>query len=199
MAATAEITWQVAIKYKDKAVPVPDALIIEHDDKRFLKIRPTNQFFSQCICGKAPKNSSFSSSAKLASMLSSRNDAGQKLESKNPEQEQGEEKDLFQEQGPPAKKKRVTYKDKEGFEIVTINVGDVQVETLWGGKRPSKADLCILLDPVMVGAVFKQLEEDAEHCFSTSKRSYIKKKDGGNQNDGHQNAEGHNEPASHDP
>ncbi|CAK9047287.1 Uncharacterized protein SCF082_LOCUS26590 [Durusdinium trenchii] len=167
-----EVNTRVELKHGDgKFHPIPEQLLVSLGGKSFLKIRPTSQVIVSLICGKAPKNSSLSSSAALASLIQQRNEKGQKRGSDG-----GEGAEVFQ---AGAKKRKVT-KPEAGIkedQIITIDVDGSNVEVLWncGASRPSRFDLCVVLEPEALAAVFSKLQEDCQACFEASKRAYKKK------------------------
>ena len=99
-----EIQTQVAISCNDaKAIALPPALIQEHDERKWLQLRPTSQPLNQIIFGKeAGKNASFSNHRGFQDLITKRNTMWTKMTKTDHSNKDG----TFDEECQPGKPKR---------------------------------------------------------------------------------------------
>ena len=173
-----EINTRFEVKFQDKPVLLPKELIAQYDGQRFLKLRPTNQQICQLICGSgaAKKNASLSSSTSLQDLLNQRNHAWGKASDEGKEEE-GEVQWEDENKSKKRKAKAVLL-----AEVVEINVGDTVVQCLMQGKRPTRTDLCILMEEQQLLAVFTKIAADSEGCLF-KKRAYLRSRPGDDADD----------------
>ena len=163
--AMVSMKTKVELCYGSNKATVPESLVMEHGGKQYLKMRPTSATIIALICGKAPKNSSLSSSPALADLIQKRNE-------KAMEHEDQEEQDVFE---PAAKKPKKSVHVSPLGSTVTLEVNGIPVEILWKGSRPSRADLMVLMECDMLKAVFDAVAADCIDCLQSNKRNYSKR------------------------
>lgn len=186
-------TWD--LKWKDsKWANIPATLIEQFEGKPFLKLRPSNATLVQLLAGsEAGKNASFSTSEKLSTLLSLRNEAALKKYDREQAKAEGEEgnvnRDMFasededdddencqaskKEVGTAKKKRRVAV--PPGDYVVQFEFGKQTIECLAQGQRPARSDLMIHMVPDQLNAIFEALAQDSENWIKAEKRSYKKK------------------------
>ena len=146
----------IAIQYQqEKAVAIPENLILHHEGKKYLKFRPTAQPIISLLLGHGPKrNASCSQHEPLTQLIEARNLAIQEFQAE-PLAEDRPIQDLF-DQDPPAKKAKRSGQEPMSF-TVTIQAGLSPVQVLCQGQRPSRADLAILVHPDHLEPVISHL------------------------------------------
>jgi len=128
----------IAIQYQqEKAVAIPENLILHHEGKKYLKFRPTAQPIISLLLGHGPKrNASCSQHEPLTQLIEARNTAIQEFQAEPPAEDRPIQ-DLF-DQDPPAKKAKRT-----GHEPMPFTV------TIQAGLSPVKAKDPADLEPVI--------------------------------------------------
>ena len=164
-----EIQTQVAISCNDgKAIPVPAALIQEHDDRKWLQLRPTSYPLNQIIFGKeAGKNPSFSNHPSFQAFLTKRNKMWTQIDEANQD-------DLFGEDGQPGKPKKRKVENEP--EVVQVPLGDDTIACLMQGKRPTKSDFVVPLEEDQLKPIFTMLQEEKAKESLKQRKTYNKAK-----------------------
>ena len=163
------VSSAVVLQFGGNKAIIPESLIMEHADKKYLKLSATSHVILGLLCGSYPKNASLASSPALQEMVTARNEAA-----KGDGAEESEVDPMFGEALVSKKRKRggsSAMMDKE----VVIKVGEASVACLWQGSRPSRADLAVLIDASMLTAVFNKIAPECQQCFEASKRVYTRK------------------------
>lgn len=135
-------SWELKMP-NGKWIHVPSSLVETFEGKTFLRFRPTHPTIASLVMGeKYKKNASLAASPNLQDLLKSRNQAA----SADPEAEEEEKEDLF---GQDADSKDASKKRKvpAGCYIVNIMAMEKEITCLVFGRRPSKTDLLVEMDP----------------------------------------------------
>lgn len=160
-------SWELKMP-NGKWIHVPSSLVETFEGKTFLRFRPTHPTIASLVMGeKYKKNASLAASPNLQDLLKSRNQAA----SADPEAEEEEKEDLF---GQDADSKDASKKRKvpAGCYIVNIMAMEKEITCLVFGRRPSKTDLLVEMDPEQLSAVVDTLQLDIDLCLGTNPRAY---------------------------
>lgn len=154
---TIEIQTNVAIKCDDgKPIAIPNNLVVHHNGKQWLKVRPTAQSIIQLIHGsQIQKNASLTSNATLQELLNSRN---QQWSNQQPtDQQENPDQEVFGEKpnAPKAKKRRIV--PANATEIVQLDIQGTKVDCLMQGQRPTSSDLTIAMEKDQLQALVAHL------------------------------------------
>jgi len=157
-----EIQTQVTISCNDaKAIAVPPALIQEHDECKWLQLRPTSQPLSQIVFGKeeAGKNASFSNHQGFQDLITKRNTMWTNANTCDEECQPGK-----------PKRKRV----EGGPQVMQVPLGDATIECLMQGQRPTKSDLVVPLEEDQLKPIFLLLQEEKDKESLKHRQRYQK-------------------------
>ena len=110
------------------AIQISPALLVEHDDRTFLKIRPTARVIVQLMCGKHEKNASLSGSTALEELITKRNRTWE-----NQSQQATKDSQFFGEGQPEASGRKAKKPKLQSNDLVTIDVNGHQVGCLLVG------------------------------------------------------------------
>ena len=161
----------LVLRYKGgKAVTfAQDDMVTKHEDKWFLRLRPTNQQIVGLVsCHKAGKNASLTQSVQLQKLVEMRNTAAQFMNA--PSNNVGESAEAVWEEAPvgggngaAGSAGAMSGRMPQGTYTVTINVNDTAVNVLLlDARRPKRSDLFIEAVPEQLTAVFDFLQQDLQ-------------------------------------
>eukprot|EP00438_Fugacium_kawagutii_P016739 Skav205938 [mRNA] locus=scaffold2739:225247:225804:+ [translate_table: standard] len=170
-----EIHTNVSIKCDDqKPIAIPNNLVVHHNGRQWLKVRPTAQCIIHLILGsQIHRNASLTSNPTLQELITKRN---HQWSNHTPtENQQNPEQEVFAEgqNGPKAKKRRIVPSNLP--EIVQIDINGTKVDCLMQGQRPSSSDLTIAMEKDQLEALVATLRPRAQGSSLQPTRSYNKK------------------------
>ena len=110
------------------AIQIPPALLVEYDDRTFLKIKATARIIVQLVCGKHEKNASLSGSTALEELITKRNRTWE-----NQSQQATKDSQFFGEGQPEASGRKAKKPKLQSNDLVTIDVNGHQVGCLLVG------------------------------------------------------------------
>lgn len=176
-----KISTRVEIQYKEeKPVMIPDDLIRHYEEKQYLQLRPTCRPIIQLVCGHTvAMNASLSQCSHLMELITIRNQnfksQAEKAEEASSSNGQGnqEAEDLFGNQEnvkPPQKKVIPSMLESNQQWLVTITVKGHDVQCSLSGKRPTRGDLCIEMEPESIAVVVEHLREASKMALQMETR-----------------------------
>ena len=159
---------------------IPDDLIRHYEEKQYLQLRPTCRPIIQLVCGHTvAMNASLSQCSHLMELITIRNQnfksQAEKAEEASSSNGQGnqEAEDLFGNQEnvkPPPKKVIPSMLESNQQWLVTITVKGHDVQCLLSGKRPTRGDLCIEMEPESIAVVVEHLREASKMALQMETR-----------------------------
>ena len=146
------------------AIQIPPALLVEYDDRTFLKIKATARIIVQLVCGKHEKNASLSGSTALEELITKRNHTWE-----NHSLQATQDSQFFGEGKPEASGREAKKQKLQSNGLVAVHVNGQQVECLMLGQRPSRCDLMVPLDELQLSAVFAHLATTPQEDLSSER------------------------------
>ena len=155
--AMVSIKTSIQIEYQnEKAVVIPHDLLLGHEGQQFLKLRPTSYPIIRLLHGhNAPRNASLTQLKPLQDLIEARNQEIKKVQGEEDPSGTGNQNLFDQEDAEFVSKKRKYAAPISS--VVTITVGQKQVDCLASGSRPTRSDLAVLLDPDHLEPVISHL------------------------------------------
>ena len=160
-----EIQTQVTISCNDaKAIAVPPALIQEHDECKWLQLRPTSQPLSQIVFGEeeAGKNASFSNHQGFQDLITKRNTMWTSANTCDEECQPGKPKRKRAEGGP---------------QVMQVQLGDANIDCVMQGQKPTKSDLVVPLEEDQLKPIFLLLQEEKDMESLKHRQRYKKSRE----------------------
>ena len=155
--AMVSIKTSIQIEYQnEKAVVIPHDLLLGHEGQQFLKLRPTSYPIIRLLHGhNAPRNASLTQLKPLQDLIEARNQEIKKVQGEEDPSGTGNQNLFDQEDAEFVSKKRKYAAPISS--VVTITVGQKQVDCLASGSKPTRSDFAVLLDPDHLEPVISHL------------------------------------------
>ena len=171
--AMVSIKEAIELQYEEeKQVLIPHTLIVNHEGQKYLKLRPTSQPIICFLHGEQTKrNASLSQLEPLQQLIEARNQEIKKVQHEDPD-EHGDNNLFDRKEGEPPAKKRNVFAPC----VVTTTVGDKPMDGLAFGKRPTRSDLAVLLDPAHLDPVVCHLRPSIATALDLPTKSYKARK-----------------------